>query len=373
MGKKMKIDYFGTQSEVIPVLVDMFDSQALFDLASDKSPKAREELVNKVIALLDVPLSMREKELAADILIDLMRQAERDLRAAIAQRLATMDDVPLRVMLSIARDEIDVAAPLLEHSESLNELDLFYVIKNTGAAHWRVIAKRKQMTDDLIMTLAQTNDYETALNIAENESLFLSEEVASVLVDLSMEQNDLAVPLARRNDVPKAMIQAIYNEVGDVIRQKLDGVLSKADLMAVDQTVEELSRGAAVTKHGIELPTKAQIQEAKAAKAKGVLNTKMLINTLKRKQTASFIAQFCVLTNLPVKRLLKALQETSGQKLAIVAKAFGFSRVDFIALYTLSAYIRGQNDAVQTSDVQRATEHYAMIGKGAAKQLLKNL
>ena len=98
-----------------------------------------------------------------------------------------------------------------------------------------------------------------------------------------------------------------------------------------------------------------------------------MIDTLKLKQSALFVAQFCVHCRVPVKTALNILSETNGQKLAIITKAFDIGQSDFIALFTLSAYMRGHNDAVQTEDIQKAAELYKMIGKAAAKQLAKSL
>lgn len=378
----MKVDYFGAQSDAIPVLVNIFDGQELYELAKDKTPQAREDLVTKIISLLDVPLSMREKELAADILIDLMRQAERDLRCAVSERLATMDDVPLRLILSVANDDIEVAAPLLENSPILNDLDLIYIIKGKSEEYWRTIAKRKHIGDDIVNMLAETKDLGTALNLTKNENITLKGSALTIIADMARGHDNLAAPLLRRNEVTADMAKALYDYVGESLKKHISktfkhqpGDISKA-MATMDEVTGEL-RVSALDKDEHDqdamIPGASHIRAAKASQDKKLLNANLMIDTLKRKQTALFTAQFCVMCKLPVKRALKILSQTNGQKLAIVCKAYDISQMDFIALFTLSAHIRGQNEAVQTEDIQKATEHYKMISKSAATQLIKSL
>src|SRR5688572_4950053 len=119
----MDLSFLDKSSGVTPLLVRLYDSHKLYRLAKDRKPFARAELTSTVSALLDVALSARETELVADVLIALMRQAEKDLRQALAEKLSILDQVPLRLVLQIANDEIDVAAPVLRNSPILGDLD----------------------------------------------------------------------------------------------------------------------------------------------------------------------------------------------------------------------------------------------------------
>src|SRR6056297_3340090 len=102
-----------TSSQVTPILVKLYDSHKLYGLAKDKKPEARGELTSAVVELFDMQLSNNEQELIADVLMELLRQAEIDLREALAHKLAARDDIPLRLALEMANDEIPVAKPIL--------------------------------------------------------------------------------------------------------------------------------------------------------------------------------------------------------------------------------------------------------------------
>jgi hypothetical protein len=112
----MDLSFLDKSSDVTPLLVRLYDSHKLYGLAKDKKPLARAELMSIISDLLGMNLSPRESELIADVLIALMRQAEKDLRQALAERLSMLEKVPLRLILQISHDEIEIAAPVLRNS-----------------------------------------------------------------------------------------------------------------------------------------------------------------------------------------------------------------------------------------------------------------
>ena len=128
----MDLSFLDKSSDVTPLLVRLYDSHKLYGLAKDKKPLARAELMSIISDLLGMNLSPRESELIADVLIALMRQAEKDLRQALAERLSMLEKAPLRLILQISHDEIEIAAPVLRNSAVLGELDLIYIIKSKG-------------------------------------------------------------------------------------------------------------------------------------------------------------------------------------------------------------------------------------------------
>src|ERR1700742_3416587 len=61
-------------------------------------------------------IAPHERQLAGDILIGLLRTSGRSLRARCAARMAQIVDAPKVGLRYLARDEIDVARPLVENS-----------------------------------------------------------------------------------------------------------------------------------------------------------------------------------------------------------------------------------------------------------------
>jgi hypothetical protein len=81
-------------------------------------------------------------------------------RAYVSERLADRRDAPSAVIRMLARDTIDVAAPILSTSPVLDSLALLSTIAATSAEHHRIIACRKDLPEQVKRALRLTGDAE---------------------------------------------------------------------------------------------------------------------------------------------------------------------------------------------------------------------
>lgn len=75
-------------------------------------------------------------------------------RAHVSALLAGRSDAPTAVIRALARDRIEVAAPVLRKSPTLTTIDLLGVIASTGHEHHRLIAGRTNLSVDVLRALA---------------------------------------------------------------------------------------------------------------------------------------------------------------------------------------------------------------------------
>src|ERR1700761_6689425 len=95
---------------------------AMFALAHDHSESARIELAGKLadIFLSDgAHLSLREEELANELIDQLLRTQSPVLRAQLVQKFADVAAMPRKIAMKLACDSIDVAASILKNSRTL--------------------------------------------------------------------------------------------------------------------------------------------------------------------------------------------------------------------------------------------------------------
>lgn len=244
----MDLDYLDKTSKVVPMLVKLHDSQTLYDLARDKKPMAQEELSAAVAELIGMETSERERELIADVLISLVRQAEKDLKLALSSKLSQMKDVPLRLALYIANEDIEVAAPMLMHSVALGDMDIVYILQSKPASYWRIIAKRTSMSPQLIQALVETKDNATVKTLLENNGIVLPENCMASIIEMAEHAEELAAPLVLRPEIDGDIAARIYNFVGHelkkVIARKFDMPMDTL-LETIDDTILEFQNIAA--------------------------------------------------------------------------------------------------------------------------------
>ena len=361
----MDFSLLNNTSDVTPILVKLYDNQQLYGMAKNRTPEARVELVDAVCELLDIELTIREAELIADVMIEVMRQAEFDLRQALSEKLAVMDNVPFRLALHIANDEIGVAAPVLRHSAALGDLDLIYIVKSKPAEYWREIAARKTLNEQLINLLAETRDFDTAMSLVENNGIQLTETSLTILSDLAQGEDELAAPLLKRSEMCDEMASNLYEFVGEQLKAYMRENYTIADqniaVKALESTVEDVQND--------NVPS-VQIFAAQKMAGNGALTIKNLIGILKHGRFDSFMAQFCIYTGVAQERMREMLSRENGQGLALLCKAHGVIKTDFISLFLLTNSLRNHGEMIDVSDMNKAVNYYDRITPDIARQIL---
>lgn len=353
-----------------PLLVQLYDSHRLYEMASDKSPQARAELMHTVTSLLNLPLKTSESELVCDILISLMRQAETDLRQALAERLSIIENVPLRLILKLAHDEIGIAEKVLRRSPVLNDLDLIYLIQAQGPDYWRAIAARNTMGEAVVDALAETRDMPTAITLANNEAVSLTQKAVQILVDLAKGYDDLARPLLNRAEIPAELAQTLYDHVGDELKRIIVG--KKGDVRAeIEQAIDDVLSEFTGRVEPAYMPSDSMVQAAEMFAAQGELTAGMMIRTLKRGQLSSYIAYFSRFTGMNAHMVLSILQQKCGQGLAISCKATNVAKNDFIAMFMLTQRLRSSDGVVDQAALQKAITYYDRISKPVALRIMR--
>lgn len=360
-------------SRSMPAQALFGDVNQLFELARDKNPESRLRLANQIAKLLQKDVSPREGELVADVLIELLGQAQRDLRVALSQKLSVFENVPLRLVLQLANDDIDIAQSMLKDSKDLGEFDLMYIIKSKPAEYWRVIAQRHALSDQVIDTLAETKDFETALNLAENEGITLTDNALTILADIARGSDELALPLLRREEVDEELAKALYEYVGAEIKRDIEMRFEAEEAQqlteAVEETVQAFTEPVAqmpdpkavldsMPLPGEFIPETHMLKSAASYKDKGLLNVAMMMETLRQNRMRSFVALFAVYTNIPVEMIGQILTQTNGKSLSIVAKAFGIEKQDFVSIFMMTGKVWNQGKMVEMDNIKGALKYY---------------
>ena len=370
----MDLNVLDQSSKMTPLLVKLYDNQKLHGLAKDNQPLARAELTSAVTELLQMDLSPRENELVADVLIGLMRQAERDLRCALSERLCLMENVPLRLVLQLANDDIEVAGSILSKSVILSDLDLIYIIKSKGAEYWQSIAKRKTMSDQIINILVDTSEQGTVQNLVENSGITLTEYAIDVMADMAQGDEVLAKPLLQREEVSADVAKRLYQHVGKALKAyiiesyelDIDGSVSSMVDNVILEFVEAADESDDLT------PTQSMLNAAQRYKDKELLTIKMMLGSLRRGQIAAFVAQFAKYTGMSPDTVASILKQDSGQGLAVTSRAFDIGKADFISIFLLTNRIRNKGRMVELKDMTKAMNYFTRIDSNVAKDIVKH-
>ncbi|PZO82652.1 MAG: hypothetical protein DI626_09925 [Micavibrio aeruginosavorus] len=368
----MSFEVLERTPEVTPLLVRLYDTHNLYTLAGNKGDDpATAELTTIMVDLLSIPLSDKEGELITDVLLALMKQAETDLRIALAEQLSLMGNAPLRMILSLANDDIRVADSVLRNSVVLQDLDLLYILQAKGVEHGRAMAHRKALSAPVIDALANTKDFEIAVNLSENNGLTLTHHAYEIFTKMAEDTPDLARPMLSRADLPQDIAQQIYSFIGDELKAVLVQRFGALAEQAAD-ILDDLSLDMSGMRAFDEISSQEHmIALAQRQKEFGMLTLSSIISTLRRGQYATFFAQFSVYASLPFEVTKNLVKEPDGAGIAMICKAMGMMKADFMNLYLLTERFRkNARQMVTHSELGRIMSMYERMRGDEARRIL---
>ena len=143
----------------------------LADLAKETSSEGRRELLRKVTEALDPapPLAGDEigqfDEILATIASDYSTQVRSQIARLIASSLAPFS----RSAQRFAMDDIEVARPVLEHSEALTDDTLLKVVGQKSQAHMMAVTRRRRISEAVSQALVERGDDAVVTSLLTNQ------------------------------------------------------------------------------------------------------------------------------------------------------------------------------------------------------------
>ena len=166
--------------------------------------RSRYALLKRLADVVSLPSSRVntfERAVTADLLVEILRDASFEERGKVARRLSTLGEIPNSLVRLILRDELDVAACLLEDSAALNDADLLDCIRSTTGAHRRLIAQRRGVSEVIAEALVEVGETLVIESLVRNEHARLSHTAIEAIVAMTRDQAHLVGMLLRRPEL----------------------------------------------------------------------------------------------------------------------------------------------------------------------------
>lgn len=151
--------------------LSLADVQAL---RNDASPAARGALAGKFGRHYDCLVEGDTRPLAEAVLELLANDVEKRVRQALTEAAAPSANLPHGIARRLARDEIEVARPILTHSPVLTDDDLAEIVRTRQAQYALAVASRERLSEGLCDVLVETNEAEVVAALTGNAGAQLS-------------------------------------------------------------------------------------------------------------------------------------------------------------------------------------------------------
>ena len=163
-----------------------------------------------------------EAGIAVDIFRILLKDVEIIIRQSLAKELAHWPHAPRDIILKLAKDDAEVAIPVLEHSSVLTEDDLISIVQSTQEViKLCAVTRRQTISEDLSGTLMETGYILVLQNLFKNKGAVLSEHQLMKSWDTVTASPSLLETLVDRGRLPLTIVDKIFHAVSDEMKYKL--------------------------------------------------------------------------------------------------------------------------------------------------------
>lgn len=180
-------------------------------------------------------------ELFGDVLQRLIADIEVEARAKLAQQMARFDNAPPKVIRTLAfDDEIEVARPVLTHSNRLSDADLVENASTKSQEHLFAIAQRLKLSEVVTDVLVERGNDRVVRKVADNRGARFSLAGYGNLTTRAGRDRKLTLILGQRSDLPRQYFIKLLESASASVRAKLEAANPHA-VDAVKHTVDEVA------------------------------------------------------------------------------------------------------------------------------------
>ncbi len=296
-----------------------------------------------------------------------------------SETLAALKDPPRDRLLALAGDRIEIALPILVHSEALTDADLIEISRDTTMQHRMAIATRRALGSLVVDALVATGEAKVLTAVLQNTACEISTETLDQLAKQTEGRPDLKAALLGRPGLPATLRERITaTEEATAPRRnlaaKLQAAAAELDAAAAEQAAARNQKSAAAKEaQPAGDPTETTHSEApppvpeSATPATGEVSPHALIEALRQGKLELFEALFGKLTGLRPPRLQQVIFGADGENLAIACRALGVSKPVMTSIFIWSRKSRAEHGMVNPRELSNAMTVFDATSPEAAR------
>jgi uncharacterized protein (DUF2336 family) len=303
-------------------------SENILSLAASRDPQDRARLLESIVDMCDGAGDAevaKVRDLLGSVFLDLVTQAEHDIRRRLAEKIADSSWAPAPLVTTLASDDIEVARPLIAASPVLQDHDLIRLLVEATLDHQIEVARRPQLGAPVVEAILKQSEPAVMTALAGNDTASISTEGMDRLVEASKKVVAMRSPLVRHPRLSADMAQRLYIWVGQSLRTavaarfRLDpAALDLALANAVREAHSGMDPAAGVTDNDTKL-----IEKLHSA---GQLRSGFLLKVLREGNLSLFVAALARLGKFETDQIQRAIDCDRPEILALACAAVGIDR-----------------------------------------------
>lgn len=352
----------------------------ILGLAKSKAPADRERLLLAIVDLCDAGEGAQQvmkappiQALLNSIFMSLVVEAERDIRARLAGKLAGADWAPSALINVLALDDIEIARPIIAGSPVLQDHDLVRLLVEATIEHQIEVARRPNLGPPVVAAILQQQEPAVLTALAGNFTAQVNAYDMSRLVTASERIVALRAPLSHHPALTDDLARQLYLWVGQSMRQalvarfRLDGAALDA---ALGEAVREAHGGLAAT-GDLVVRREGEREEMEAQllaklNAAGQLRPGYLLRALQDGKLSLFVGGLATLGRFDPAQVRRALNSDRPELLALACASVDIDRSVFPTILELVRGLNGGRPGGGAEAARRAGGAFGPLGADVA-------
>ncbi|EFI51507.1 Protein of unknown function DUF2336 [Afipia sp. 1NLS2] len=327
----------------------------------------RVETLRRVTDLfLYAPAAYSDEQIALfdDVFQCLLLKMEQSAKQLLAERLAQVAEAPAGVIRTLAFDDmIEIAAPVLSHSEKLNEAALVENARKKSQGHLLAISKRKVLTHAVTDVLVERGNDDVVESTINNPGAEFSDNGYSRLIMRAEGHDGIATCLGLR-PIPRHFYLQLVAKASHAVRTRLNEANPHyaAEVAAVVKDVA-IQASAAKTEDTIRAQTLVKLLHSD-----GRLNEAQVAAFAEHGRVEEVSTAIALMTDVPILTVENMMIEPRAEGLLVLAKVAGLSWA------TVEKILKARHavgDVGVSTSLAEYHDHFNLLRPATAQQVLR--
>ena len=340
--------------------------------------------LSDVICIPASQLTPQERHMAGDVLVELLRDADIELREGVAKRLVMLNEAPRTILVMLAKDDIQVARHILEESESLTDSDLIQIANKVTGAHRRKMAERRKVSDAVVDAIVQYLEEDVVETLLANKGASFSETALQRILVVSRAHQPYVSLLIKREELRPSHGLTMFWWADGENRKKIlkrfgvtRGVLQESCMDLFAMAAKEGWQDPAVRK-ALQFIERRQRNRAAIARSEYENIEQAIERAAQEGLSRRLTEEISYMSGVKPATGAQILTDKGGEGLAILVKAPGLKRDHLITLwralgrpaYAASETPGGRQDVLHP-DLARVVAVFDMVSTDKAQTILR--
>lgn len=291
-------------------------------------------------------------------------EIEASARAQLAGRLASCAHAPANIIDKLACDDaIEVARPVLRHSDRISDNTLLHVARTKSQEHLLAISERSSLHEGVTDILLARGNSEVVHSVAKNPGARFSDSGFWKLVQRCENDVVLTLKIGGRKDIPRHHFQKLIAKASDEVRTRLAAVNP-----GVADEICGVVADVAGSVHARFGPATRSYFAAKRAVGemhrRGALTAEALHEFARARKAEEVTVALSLLCELPVNIVERALNDEQSEIILVIAKATNLPSA------TARLLLLMRPNGMAPHDLDEATKGYSQLGVRTARQVI---